>query len=83
MHYTLQMFRPVRQPLWSAKLRHYTGYEEAQLREVVFLLQELHEQIEESGWKNSMRKYASAEHHATAFATAVRRRDLRFESAEH
>ena len=65
--------------IWTPKLRHYTGYEEAQLQELVYVLQELHEQIEDSGWKNSLRKYASAEYHAVASTTALRKRDLRFE----
>ncbi len=71
--------RPVDSQLWSATLRHYSTYEEAQLVEIVRVLAELRWGVDATKLVNVVGKYSCEEHHCVADVMALTVRDLRFD----
>lgn len=77
-----QMTRSPYELLWTQSLRYYTGFEEADLTDMVMMLALLRWEIEQSKMKHSTTKFSVDEQHNVAGITAIEMHNLRFDSRE-
>lgn len=74
------MTRSLEETLWTATLQHYTAYGEDELLDIVIALAEIRYNIDNTRLKSVVLKYSADEYCNAAEVSALRVRNLRFDS---